>query len=221
MRLRTDYAVSERQDDSAFSLRVGDIATQVPERFSFWLGASVGCGGAHQKGFEIPTYFERLARVRNWVAGISVFVLAASGIVAIVPTIRASHAGIPGGEAPATRRTTRHTSDEAHIPQTQVTPPSLGFARRNSTRCPECGVIESIRPVEQSSAVVEHDSVDAKFTRDGIAQAISANARPAKLYEITVRFRDGSTTVFSQADARRWLPGSRVTVIGPSPASNN
>jgi hypothetical protein len=51
--------------------------------------------------------------------------------------------------------------------------------------------------------------------------AIAARAITERDYEITVRFRDGSTTVFNEANARRWQLGNGVMVIGRSKASNN
>ena len=77
--------------------------------------------------------------------------------------------------------------------------PHEGFAEANASsaasvakrdrawpRCPECGVIESVREIA-----------------------------PDRLYVVTVRFRDGTTTMFDAANPRTWRLGSPVSVIGP------
>jgi hypothetical protein len=51
--------------------------------------------------------------------------------------------------------------------------------------------------------------------------ARSPTAVTGKLYEITVRFRDGSTTVLNEASPRTWRLSNRVIVIGRSNAENN
>jgi len=58
-------------------------------------------------------------------------------------------------------------------------------------RCPQCGVIESVREVAPD---------------DG-SDALSR-------YEVTIRFRDGTATMFDAAKPRAWRLGSRVNVIG-------
>jgi outer membrane lipoprotein SlyB len=50
--------------------------------------------------------------------------------------------------------------------------------------------------------------------------AIVAKPTTSKSYEITVRFRDGSTTVFNETGSRTWRLGARVIMIGRSIASN-
>jgi hypothetical protein len=74
---------------------------------------------------------------------------------------------------------------------------------RNRPRCPECGVIAAIRQIGPSHG------------------AIAANAVTGMRYEITIRFRDGSTTVFNEASFRNWRAGDRVIVIGGSTTSSN
>ena len=72
---------------------------------------------------------------------------------------------------------------------------SLGAAIENPRawpRCPQCGVIESVREVAPDEG---------------------SDALPRR-YEVTIRFRDGTTTMFDAAKPRAWRLGSRVNVIG-------
>jgi hypothetical protein len=73
--------------------------------------------------------------------------------------------------------------------------------------------------------IVGQDIADVK-TVEGASSGISggavaASAVAGNLYEFTVRFRDGSTTVLSEASPRTWRLGNRVIVIGRSNAENN
>ena len=60
---------------------------------------------------------------------------------------------------------------------------------RPQSRCPECGVVESMRRIVQPGN------------------------SPA-LHEITVRLRDGSTRISSHINPAQWRIGERVIVIG-------
>lgn len=60
------------------------------------------------------------------------------------------------------------------------------------TACTECGVIESIR----ERAVRSEQA-----------------AESARNYEVTIRFRDGSTRVLSETTARMWRSGTAVKII--------
>jgi hypothetical protein len=162
-----------------------------------------------------------------WIAGISICVLAASGIVTIVRSIPASYAGIPDEGAPSTRGAAPSLSEDARVddPQARLAIAPDTISRRNRVRCPDCGVVESMRKIERSRDVGTQDSSNLRVARSvssGVsAGAIAASAIAEKNYEITVRFRDGSTTVFNEANARTWQLGSRVIVIGRSSVASN
>ena len=76
-------------------------------------------------------------------------------------------------------------------------------------RCPECGVIESTReiedPAEQTGAGASGRMAAGK--RDGI------DARPFRNYQITVRMQDGSMRVIKDPRSARWRQGEPVTII--------
>ena len=184
------------------------------------------------------TYFERPARIPLWIAGISTCLLVAAGLAAIARAIPSSYASIPDGGAPSKYGAPPGGSEDA---QTQLAAEQATTNRRKRAPCPGCGVIASMRQIERSGGVGGKRTGDAKVAgrvsgaasdatssgASGVASggvsgsASAADAVSAKSYEITVRFPDGSTTVFDEATPRAWRPGSRVIVIGGLYASNN
>lgn len=84
---------------------------------------------------------------------------------------------------------------------------------------PECGFIESVRRIDHSRIAGAQQTVVAKAASEGSGGAVPSRLLPAKDYEITVRFRDGSTTVFHDASARSWRLGSQVIVIAGAEVS--
>ena len=97
--------------------------------------------------------------------------------------------------------------------------------RRNRASCPACGVIESMRKIERPGDVGGQYAAAIKaagdIARSASGSAIAAHAIMENGYEITVRFRDGSTRVLNEAAPRTWPLGSRVMVISRSNASSN
>jgi hypothetical protein len=86
--------------------------------------------------------------------------------------------------------------------------------RTNRAWCPECGVVESIVELERYADIGDHGMVPVNIDDDAKSDAKNrAHVAPARQYAMTVRFRDGSTTVFHEASARDWHPGVRVIVI--------
>jgi hypothetical protein len=73
-----------------------------------------------------------------------------------------------------------------------VTLPHAGAARTKAG-CTGCGVVESVRVVEQPTG----------------ARLTTGDAG----YRIVIRFRDGSRQVFDEASARTLQPGERIQVI--------
>jgi hypothetical protein len=154
-----------------------------------------------------------------WIAGIATCFLAVAGLVAVARSIPASYANAPDAGAPSKYGTAPSASGDA---QGQMA--ELPINRRNRASCPECGVIESLRQIEFSRGAAGQDSVDTKVG-GGVpsgksGRGIPADALTVMAYEITVRLRDGSTTVFNEATPRNWRKGSRVIVIAGSNGSN-
>jgi hypothetical protein len=165
--------------------------------------------------------FKRPARGPMWIAGVSMCALAASGIVAIVRTIPASYASIPDERAPSKQGAATSSFEDAQAAGPQARP----INRRNRAQCRDCGVVESMRQIGRSSDAGRQGPVGVKIA-GGVpggasGSAIAARATTESAHEITVRFRDGSTAIFNEANARMWQLGDRVIVIGRSKASNN
>jgi len=164
----------------------------------------------------------RSARVLVWIAGISVCLLAASGVVASFRSIPTSYAGIPANgtasehAAPADAAADARTED----PQSPLagTPPTIN--RRSRASCSECGVVASIREIERPEGLGRQDPLDVKVAAHVAGGAIVTGPTTRKRYEITVRFRDGSTMVFNEAGPRTWRLDARVIMVGRSLASN-
>ncbi len=145
-------------------------------------------------------------RLSVWIAASSICLLLVSGVVAISRLIPASYADVP------------QASTLAKQPPalTQVT------VDRGNRRmaCRECGVIESMRRREHVGDIGRLETLEGKSARDvpggPSGSASAANSSVAKNYEFTVRFRDGSTAIFTETSPRVWRLGSRVMVIGRS-----
>jgi hypothetical protein len=140
--------------------------------------------------FKLPA---RMPLLR--IAGISIGLLVASGVVAIVRSITASYANVPDERAQSKHREVANAPENAAGAQATIN-------RQNRASCPECGVVVSVRQIERSDAVGRQPSL-------------------GKSYEITLRFRDGSTMVLNEADPRTWRLGTHVIVIGRSSFSSD
>jgi len=77
---------------------------------------------------------------------------------------------------------------------------------QRSKGCTGCGIVESVRMIP---GVIDADGRDHMGARATNATMRAANAR----YEYTVRFRDGSTSIYNEPTPRSWRAGSRVIVI--------
>jgi hypothetical protein len=152
------------------------------------------------------------------IAGVAIAVLAISGTIGIVLAIPPSIASVgdDGGKivravssSPLTREPARDSDAVAGKPTNH----------RSRAPCAECGVVTSIRRIERSGASEGQDASradnragDGKSAGSAMSGDVPAGAR----YEVTVRFRDGSTAMFVE-DLPRSLPlGGRVIVIGRS-----
>lgn len=83
--------------------------------------------------------------------------------------------------------------------------------------CAECGFVESVRTVETPLMPMELEPGSAETLADGSDAAAVAlpetAAQVAYSYETTVRYEDGSTSVFSQAAPPTWQAGDKVKVV--------
>jgi hypothetical protein len=191
----------------------------------------VPCGNARRVGVEMRTPFQRSARAPFWVAGIVACLLAVLGAIAIVRPIPALYANASRDTAavlPA-RASVSAGSGESHdaraaIPEADLATTSIAGNRRTRASCPDCGVIESIRQSGRAGNAGRKGRNDLEAAiaeaRPG-SDASGAGGDAGIGYEITVRFRDGSRTVLSEASPRAWHAGSRVIVISRADAAND
>ena len=82
---------------------------------------------------------------------------------------------------------------------------------RGKRRCPECGVIMSMRGIGPDAG--SEPAQDALAAVDSVTRGLSAER-----FEFVVRLQDGSRRVIIGADSASWRLGERVIVIdGASP----
>jgi outer membrane lipoprotein SlyB len=84
-------------------------------------------------------------------------------------------------------------------------------------RCPECGVIVSMREIK----VRDEDTGRPRTAGGAVAGSrIETRVDLTRSYEFTVRLADGSSRVFNDTNPARWRSGERVIVIDGANPSN-
>ena len=87
--------------------------------------------------------------------------------------------------------------------------------------CNECGVVEAVRTVEMpmapaTTALEQSVTDDATSAADATLAATTPDPAATQVslsFETTVRYENGTTGVFSQADPPSWAPGDKVKVV--------
>lgn len=90
-----------------------------------------------------------------------------------------------------------------------VAAPAIAAPATRAPRCAECGVIESVREIK---APQEKTGIDASGGIAAGSRGLS-RARPLRIYEITIRLRDGTMRVIQDAKPATWRHGEPVTII--------
>lgn len=167
-------------------------------------------------------------------AGIAVILFSTVGVAAMMGWIPVSWGSASDGDVigknPANKTA---TSSPARVTQNSAA----------NTKCVECGVVESVRQVEQrgegtglgaaGGAVVGgllgHQvggghGKELMTVVGAVGGAVAGNqiekqVKSTTAYEITVRFNDGSSRVFASS-AANWRSGDRVKVVNGSLQSN-
>lgn len=87
--------------------------------------------------------------------------------------------------------------------------PASAAPAGSAYNCAECGVIESMREIQDpdENAAVKSRGRVAAGNRGGVA------AKPFRNYEITIRMRDGSMREIRDPKSARWRQGERVIII--------
>jgi hypothetical protein len=186
-------------------------------------GARVPVDDAHRKALEMRTRFERPTPIPVGISFVAILLLTAMGIEAVAPSIPDSRARIPNENGPVGPAAVSAGPGDIRTlsSRTALAPVQAETDRRDRGRCPECGVVESMRRTEQSGGMGAKDNVDLDRTEAAFGSAAAGNAIAERGYAITVRIRDGSRTIFNEASPRNWRPGSRVIVIGRANASSD
>ena len=85
--------------------------------------------------------------------------------------------------------------------------PAITAPGARAYRCAECGVIESTRQIEAP------DDKSGANASGRFAAGSKIDGKRARNYEITIRLRDGSMRVITDANPASWRRGERVTII--------
>ena len=186
-----------------------------------------------------------------WIAGIAVILFSAAGIAAIMGWIPTS-TGTPGNNAALEKPAPNTTEPPA--PKTHTAPahvasnaPAAPKAHRDPVReagnaparlrCAECGVIESVREIQNRGEGTGLGAVGGAVVGGLLGNQVGAGrgntaatvigavggvvagneiekrVKSTKGYEITVRFDDGSSRVISAASMPAWRTGDHVKVV--------
>ncbi|MDO8595685.1 MAG: glycine zipper 2TM domain-containing protein [Sulfuricaulis sp.] len=169
-----------------------------------------------------------------WIAGIAVILFSAAGIAAIMGWIPTS-TGTPGSNAAPEKLTTNAAKPAA--PKARTAPVKVASNFPTRAKCAECGVIESVREVQNrgegtglgavGGAVVGglignqvgsgrgNTAATAIGAVGGViaGNEIEKRVKSTKGYEVTVRFDDGSSRMISEANAPAWRTGDHVKVV--------
>jgi len=169
---------------------------------------------ARPREVRIPTTAKPAAHSPWRHGGIVLALVATTGGLAMVPWTAPSLASLPGvisgsGPAKVGEAVAGMPSGEQRGLEPSTTTPS-----RSWPRCPECGVVESVRPIAGPGGPGEHDDANDRAAARAFVAAADRESAARDGYEVTVRFRDGSTTTFGASTPRLWRVGSRVNVIG-------
>jgi hypothetical protein len=134
-------------------------------------------------------------QLRLPILGGSVAALLAGGIV--IASLAISAQGSNGVIVPAALR-------DAAAATSSLTPGA------GAVRCPECGVIASMRKIESPHELIAMHAPG----RIAAGSRGETDPTPGGTYEITIRLQDGSMHVITDAHPARWRLGEWVHLIG-------
>jgi hypothetical protein len=143
-----------------------------------------------RRKFGMTTQMNKFPRLPLLLAGIAAILV--SGIA--LASLAISGQGFSGRIAPA-------------VPA--VAAPAAAAPGARNYRCAECGVIESTRAVEEST---DRHGANAAG-RMAVCNKGGIGRHAVRKHEITVRLRDGSMRVITDAKSARWSHGEAVTII--------
>jgi hypothetical protein len=126
-----------------------------------------------------------------------------AGVVIVLSSTAALARMMEWFPAPAAGSDEIRALDESSLAITPGSLPRVAGHRRGKSSCIGCGAIVSIREARSNGAAGSKPA--------GPFAEIAA--QPAKSYEFTIRLRDGSMRVISDANPAAWRVGERVNVI--------
>jgi outer membrane lipoprotein SlyB len=165
-----------------------------------------------------------------WVAAIALIVFCGAGVATLMGWIPSS---LGKSDDAALTELGRPVASPAKVAPVKVVP----AAPLAAVKCAECGVIQSVREIETKgegsgigaaggavvggvlgSQVGGGDGKKIMTVVGAVGGAVGGNeiekrVKSTKSYEITVRFDDGTSRVFSEANAPSWRNGDKVKVI--------
>lgn len=171
-------------------------------------------------------YFKRPVCVPMWIGAVAICLLAVLGISAIARSIPVSDANIPLENVPSKDRAAQARSEDVTAEESLFPLAAARATVKRSKRasCPGCGVIESMRQTEQPENMDWQGFLALRGAGPNPGGAsggvIAGGGAARKGYEFTVRFRDRSTMIFSEASPRAWRLGTPVMVIGSLNSAN-
>lgn len=174
-----------------------------------------------------------------WVSSIAIVLFSGVGIAAFMGWLPSSYG--KQNAAPVSAAVTQAApAAPVHKVRAQVAGNSS-----SKTICAECGVIESVRVINNAKepsgiglvggavvgGLLGHQvgggrGQDVATVAGAVGGAVAGNAiekntGSTKSYEITVRFNDGSSRVFNETNPPSWQSGDHVKVIDGAIRSNN
>lgn len=156
-------------------------------------------------------HVSQVAQLPLLIVGIAAVLLVTSGIAAVMAWTPADADGAGGAIASdaVAANPGGSADDEREVPAARPENDA-----RLRAKCAECGMVESIREIERSAEGVD-------------AGAVTAGGRtvqpgdPTGIREVTVRMKNGSSRVFTDATSAHWRPGQRMIVIVGASQSGN
>ena len=150
-----------------------------------------------------------------WSAGILTCLLGASGVAVMVRPTTPAIAGSASEEPPSGDVSSAIMQSPLRIAKTAA-------SRGN---CTECGTIASIREIASAADAARQELGEARRDHSlavaSPTRSTAATDAEARRYEITIRFRDGRTRVFTERGTPTWRVGSRIVSIdGAAPRAN-
>ena len=180
-----------------------------------------------------------------WAAGIAIIVFCAAGIAAIMGWIPTSSSQTGSVEAAAAPETAAAVAASPPVAKSHKTTHARAESTQAmSSRCNDCGIIESVQEIETKGqgsglgvvggavvgGLLGHQVGDGRG-RDlaTIAGAVGGGyagnevekrSKSTKSYDITVRMNEGGSRVFHEAALPNWRNGDHVKIVDGSIRAN-